>query len=431
MTVKEFYANVIPRKEWSFSHLSRAQTSEITHSYHKYPAKFIPQLARTLIEEYTGKQDTVWDPFCGSGTLNLEAFRTFRKSIGTDINPVAVLISRVKTTPLNPGVLNSYCRRLLDSIKSVPRKEMEFYVASGIMNGNIEILRKWFYPESLLDLSHILWLIKETGENQYRDFALCAFSSVLKRSSFWLNSSTKSQLDPNKKPKPPLYYFKDQIKQMEKINIQFYCESKGNNTVVKIFNHDSKEKFDSDKPEADHIITSPPYVVSYDYSDIFRLSTYFLFYHNFGQYEDYQGFRKKFIGTPLRRYVETGNVNNDSPGAGIINSITDTGIKRSLHEYYRDMRTFFKNARQGIKKNGQLIMVVGDTELRKVKIPNAYLLGTIAEETGWTLEKVFEREIPAKVLPTTREPITGKFTARKNKNHSEVYTKEYILVFKR
>jgi hypothetical protein len=95
------------------------------------------------------------------------------------------------------------------------------------------------------------------------------------------------------------------------------------------------------------------------------------------------------------------------------------------------MKLFFQNVKQILKKDGRLIMVVGDTELRKVKIPNAYLLSCIAENIGWGLSEVFEREIPARILPTSRNPETGKFSARKYKNRFEIYEKEYILVFRR
>ena len=85
MEKKEFYSAVEYRDDWAFRHLSRAKTKEVTHSYHHYPAEFIPQLARELIENYTNKGALIWDSFCGSGSLNVEAFRSNRHSIGTAI----------------------------------------------------------------------------------------------------------------------------------------------------------------------------------------------------------------------------------------------------------------------------------------------------------------------------------------------------------
>jgi len=115
----------------------------------------------------------------------------------------------------------------------------------------------------------------------------------------------------------------------------------------------------------------------------------------------------------------------------IINSIKDAKMKRTLIEYYKDMGLFFENARLNLKKEGRLIMVVGDTKLRGVKIPNAYLLAEVAKRNGWTLVTVYDRMVPVKILPTLRDESSGRFTNRVNPNCSERYNKEYILIFKR
>jgi len=98
---------------WSFKELSRAQTSYLTHDYHKYPAKFIPQLTSRLIKENSRAGDLVCDPFMGSGTTLVEALINGRRVYGTDINPVAVLISKAKTNPIEPEVLNHHIFLLL------------------------------------------------------------------------------------------------------------------------------------------------------------------------------------------------------------------------------------------------------------------------------------------------------------------------------
>src|SRR5579884_1205581 len=90
---------------WSFEELSRINTSYITHDYHRYPAKFIPQIAARLIKENSGKGDLICDPFVGSGTTLVEAIVNGRRMYGSDINPVAVLISKAKTTAIEPILL--------------------------------------------------------------------------------------------------------------------------------------------------------------------------------------------------------------------------------------------------------------------------------------------------------------------------------------
>src|SRR3990172_10748228 len=87
---------------WSFSDKTRKDTAYITHGYHRYPAKFIPQVASRLIEKYTSEGDLVVDPFVGCGTTLVESKVMGRPSVGVDINPVAVLITKAKTTPIDP-----------------------------------------------------------------------------------------------------------------------------------------------------------------------------------------------------------------------------------------------------------------------------------------------------------------------------------------
>ncbi len=90
---------------WSFVECKPSQTRYITHGYHTYPAKFIPQLAARLITESSCENDIVCDPFMGSGTTIVEALVHGRRGVGVDINPVAHLIAQVKTTAIDTSRL--------------------------------------------------------------------------------------------------------------------------------------------------------------------------------------------------------------------------------------------------------------------------------------------------------------------------------------
>ncbi len=71
---------------WSFSEATRKETSYITHGYHRYPAKFIPQVVSRLVAKYSTKRDLVIDPFGGCGTTLVESKVMGRSSVGVDIN---------------------------------------------------------------------------------------------------------------------------------------------------------------------------------------------------------------------------------------------------------------------------------------------------------------------------------------------------------
>ena len=79
---------------WAFADKTRRETSYLTHGYHRYPAKFIPQIVSRLVKKYTKKGDLIIDPFGGCGTTLVESKVMCRSSIRVDINPVAVLIDR-------------------------------------------------------------------------------------------------------------------------------------------------------------------------------------------------------------------------------------------------------------------------------------------------------------------------------------------------
>jgi site-specific DNA-methyltransferase (cytosine-N4-specific) len=87
---------------WDFA---EARTGEGLHGIHPYPAKFIPQIPRALIELFhPGDASPVLDPFCGSGTTLAEAFLLGVNSIGVDLHPLATLIAKVKTTPVGASL---------------------------------------------------------------------------------------------------------------------------------------------------------------------------------------------------------------------------------------------------------------------------------------------------------------------------------------
>jgi len=428
--ISQFYDDIKNRKDLVFRETPRSKITEMTHCYHSYPAKFIPQLARSLIKEFTEENDLIWDPFCGSGTLNVEAFRSCRNSIGSDVNPISILISKAKTTPLNTKILSKYKSKLFELIKTNNIKDAEYYLNHGILNGNYNELKEWFPASYLLELAHILDIIKNIRDykNIYRNFSLCCLSSIIKKTSFWLDSSIKLQKDPNKEPQSPIYCFEHHFNKMEKANEMFYQETKDINVNTTLILHNAKHILPKKyRNNIDHIITSPPYLISYEYSDLFRLSTYFFYYQ-----VDYMKFKTSFIGTKLNKKVISG-LKNEILKLSSINFDKEniSGWKKSILNYYLEMALFIQNTNNHLKKHGNFIIIVGDTTMRSVYMPTAYILSEIAKHFGFSLKSKFKREIVGKYLPQYRDKKTGKFTSRDAPNKKEAHKEEYILVFQR
>src|SRR6266566_5564902 len=105
--------------DWSFAFLKPRETLWGPHGYHRYPAKFIPQLVRRIIDTYSCPGDLVGDTFVGSATTAIEALRSGRRFWGSDINPVALIIGRTKAIPLLPEELDSVWGKMTQCLKSV------------------------------------------------------------------------------------------------------------------------------------------------------------------------------------------------------------------------------------------------------------------------------------------------------------------------
>ncbi|EJR2729351.1 site-specific DNA-methyltransferase, partial [Salmonella enterica subsp. enterica] len=97
--------------DWDFS---ESNNKDGLHSIHPYPAKFIPEIPEQLIRELKPKKGVILDPFCGSGTTMSVSQKMGYESIGIDLNPIACLISRVKTSVLPSCFRETYQKVLVD-----------------------------------------------------------------------------------------------------------------------------------------------------------------------------------------------------------------------------------------------------------------------------------------------------------------------------
>ena len=101
----------VTKEDWTFEKIN---TQEFTHGFHQYPARMHPEIAKRLIEKYAIKSsDIVFDPFMGSGGVLVESMVHGNNSVGIDLNPFAVLLATVKTTPLNAAKLETTFNQII------------------------------------------------------------------------------------------------------------------------------------------------------------------------------------------------------------------------------------------------------------------------------------------------------------------------------
>jgi len=406
---------------WTFADKTRRDTAYITHGYHRYPAKFIPQIVSRLVEKYTKEGDLVVDPFGGCGTTLVESKVMCRPSIGVDINPVAVLITKAKKTPIEPDKIEEQFTKLKEKIDS-------FNKSTRVKTPEHERIDYWFKPEVKRKLAFLFLEISKTEDQNIRDFFYCGFSNILKNCSIWLQKSNKPTRDLKKKSIDPFVIFSRQVKVMLRGNIDFFNllqEKKCLKTSCKVYCADAR-KIPAKSNSVSLIITSPPYVTSYEYADLHQLTALWFEYA-----KDLSDFRKRFIGTSHNGVKKI-----------ILNSKIAEKTKQDLEKknkklakevaiYFSEMSQCFKEMKRILKKNGRTCIVIGNTSLKGVKILNAEVFIEQLQNLGFKVYDIIKREIPSKNLPSTRDKKTGRFAKTTDKKKVLAYSTEYILIMQK
>ena len=418
---------------WSFEELTPSQTSYITHGYHRYPAKFIPQLAARIILENTRAGDLVCDPFMGSGTTLVEAIVNDRRAYGTDINPVAALIARAKTTPIEPTYLKKNVDAVFGDLSPLLAGDSNQarLVSDGAEASDFDIVLPdneridyWFPEKQKMDLAVILSRINTVQDLHIKDFLLCSFSNILKGCSRWLMKSVKPTIDKDKVIPGVYKSFNTQTRRMMKKNEEFFNLVSGKKIERVVDNVDAR-RMNVPSSSASLIVTSPPYVTSYEYADLHQLTALWLGYTN-----TVSEFRSKFIGSI---HKQNGDVNLHSKlGRETVERLrlVDKREANGVEKYFLEMQQCFEEMHRILKQGGRAAIVVGDTDLRKVKIQNAYVFIETMEIIGFRVHAVIKRPIPSKILPLTRDEKTGKFTSTA-KADRRAYPTEHIVIMEK
>lgn len=408
---------VRPSDSWGFANLTQKDTRYITHGYHRYPAKYIPQLARRLITENSREGDFVVDPFGGCGTTAIEAKMHGRRALAVDINPVAVMISNAKIHAIKPAVLEDAVARFWRRCDAAPPAADDFN----------ERIRHWFRDSERGDLGRILLAVNGEKNVRCRTFLTCAFSNILKNCSMWSMKSNKPLYQADKTPAEPIAQFRRQLRAMTRMNADYHAklQEEGTEDVACEAKQGNAQAIPTADGEADLVVTSPPYVTSYEYADLHQLTALWL-----GHMTDLPQFRKDFIGSSYaqRDGGEMGSETAQKIAGDLREQNAALGEKAAV--YFADMRKVFAEMRRVLRRGGRACIVIGDTELRGIKIKNTRVFIEQLQTFGFTVADVFARRVISKCIPSTRDAKTGKFSSVKNSDKT-AYPVEYIVVAER
>ena len=381
-------------KSWDFK---ESNTKEYTHGIHTYPAMMIPQIARRLIYLYGEESKTLLDPFCGSGTSLVEATLTphIKESYGFDLNPLALLISKVKTTKIKQEILKNELNNILESSESseIPKfKNIEF----------------WFKPQVIKKLTILKKAINKIDDDKVKNFFLACFSETIRKTSNTRNSEFKLYRMQKEKLED---YSPNVFEEFEKTAEKYIERMEEYNKIKtqpkpKIDLFSSMDELPIKDKSIDLIVTSPPYgdsKTTVAYGQFSRLALQWL------DYEDVASLDNRLLGGKASNDLEI-KINSDSLKK-IIMRIAEIDPKRAREvlSFYEDFDKVIIQLNRVMAKNGFVCFVVGNRTVKGINIPTDKIMSEMFMARGdYKYITTHERAIPNKRMPKVNSPTNVK-----------------------
>lgn len=368
-TVQERLAAI----DWSFARRERAPAIE---AIHPYPAKFIGDIPRTLLNALPLREDTVvFDPFVGSGATLVEAQRRGIASIGVDLNPIACLIARVKTGPAPAALLETARQiRLAASKNKAPRRL------------DIPNVDHWFKKEVQEAVAALLHQINGLRKGRTHDALRLALSSILVRVS---NQDSDTRYAAVDKQVTRGDVFESFESAADKLNKALVARDWTLSPAKVVEANTLTLEPGALKGRVGLVITSPPYPNAYEYWLYHKYRMWWLGFDPLAVKDQEIGARAHFF-------------------------------KRQHHtkeHFWGQMRSTFKLLDRVLVKRGYACFVIGRSKIHGHIVNNADIIQAVAAERSFSVASRFDR-----VISSSRKSF--------NLSHANIKT-ETVLVLQK
>jgi hypothetical protein len=325
---------------------SNTKVNYSTHGVYRYFGKFPAPIAAELMSQYTKKGDLVIDPASGSGTTGVEALLLGRDAQLFDVNPLSVLIAKVKTRQLDSPVTARAIKRVEARMKTIQTERFE--------TTEIDV-NHWFLPETVIQLSKLKASIMMERRSELREFLLMCFASIVRRVSLATTQQGRLFLDVETAQTDVMPAFlKSANKAAERIH------SLPSGSTVSVERRSLLDGSVAVKRKSNLVIYHPPYFNAYKYTSINSLEMAWL------------GFpRKETRSEEIREFFKIGKPEN-------------------AEIYVQDMVESLVNISKTVAKNGVVAMMIGDALLKGSHIDvTAQILDRV--DSLYSVEKVVLR----------------------------------------
>jgi SAM-dependent methyltransferase len=236
------------------------------HGFHSYPARMHPTTAQRVLKGLLtpGGESSVLDPFCGSGTVLVEARILGARAIGTDVNPLAVRLARLKTR----GTTKADRDALIDAakfVRSVADKRRAQKARPSKRYEDEDV--RSFDPHVLLELDSMRIALDRVEPKPLRDDLELVFSSILTKVSK-RRGDTGAYLDPRRlAPGFAARLLVSKTEELTRALEELQRALPKNAPPADVHPDDARTLGTIGAAKIDLVLTSPPYAATYDYVD--------------------------------------------------------------------------------------------------------------------------------------------------------------------
>lgn len=399
-----------------------------THLIHSYPAKLLTNIPYFFLasDVLCPSDGVVLDPFCGTGTVLLEAALSGRHAYGADANPLAELIAGVKTHYIPKSVLLITLESLITNARRCP--------VDRVFPDNIAI---WFAPETMKQLAALQLSIGRIENDQQRAFFELCFSCVIRKVSFADPSiSVPVHWNPERFRATPdrMNDVRRKLQQLHEVDVfekyETICKTnidridslsdgRINDIDVRLVSNDAR-RLELKDNSVDFVLTSPPYAGAQKYIRASWLNLYWL---NRSQPEDIRELKRKNIGREDYRKDEVSECYSGIEAADIVlRDLYRNGYTKRAYiaaNYLNEMKTALNETYRVLKKDAYLGIVIGNNTVCKRVFDTQDYISSYLKEIGMKIQFKLIDNIKSYGLMTKRNKTADKIS------------REWVLMFKK
>ena len=238
-----------------------------THGMHAYPARMHAAVAAHVIARLSQPGDRVVDPFCGSGTVLVEAMCAGRRSAGVDLNPLAIRVAEVKTTRVDA----ERRERLAALIEALGEQSEERVRTRTPVRAALSVEEaRWYEGHTLKELAGLHEEIAGVEDEQDRRVLQMLFSAIVVKFSIQRSETTEREAPRRIRKGLPTEFFvrrgMEWLDRWAELEAQIAEHAPAEVFAPRLVQGDARKLREHVGPApVDLVLSSPPYGGTYDY----------------------------------------------------------------------------------------------------------------------------------------------------------------------